>query len=52
MFSGIIGDEPADLSVYPPHRTAKGGFFFYVCVSSVPKKYPQKKACAFQSYSG
>ena len=36
----------------PPPRTAEGGFiFFYRCLV-FPKKCPQRKACAFRSYSG
>ena len=52
----IVGYEPADLTVHPPppHRTAEGGFIFFVYVSSIPPKniLKGKPDCAFRSYSG
>ena len=35
----------------PPPQTVEGGLTFFVYVSSVPKKCPQRKACTFRSYS-
>ena len=48
----IIGYEPADLTVHPPPELPRvGSFFLYRCLV-FPKKCPQRKACAFRSYSG
>ena len=48
-----IGYEPADLTVHPPppELPRVGSFFSYRCLV-FPKKCPQRKACAFRSYSG
>ena len=44
--------EPADLTVHPPPELPRvGSFFSYRCLV-FPKKCPQRKACAFRSYSG
>ena len=49
----VLGYEPADLTVHPPPpRTAARGFFFSYRCLVFPKKCPQRKACAFQNYSG
>ena len=50
--ANIIGYEPADLTVHPPPELPRvGSFFSYRCLV-FPKKCPQRKACAFRSYSG
>ena len=47
-----ISYEPADLTVHPPPELPRvGSFFSYRCLV-FPKKCPQRKACAFRSYSG
>ena len=44
--------EPADLTVHPPPELPRvGSFFSYRCLV-FPKTCPQRKACAFRSYSG
>ena len=48
----IIGYEPAYLTVHhPPELPRVGSFFLYKCLRLVlPKKCPQRKACAFRNY--
>ena len=48
----LLGYEPADLTVHPPPELPwVGSCFSYRCLV-FPKKCPQRKTCAFRSYSG
>ena len=42
-YGGIIGYEPAGLTVHPPPRMIEGGFIFFVWVSSATKMFSSKK---------
>ena len=50
--TNVIGYEPADLTVHPPPELPRVGSFFSCRCLVFPKKCPQRKACAFRSYSG
>ena len=38
-----IGFKPANIPVHPPPKTAEGKLIFFVLVSSVPEKCPQRE---------
>ena len=50
----IVGYESADLTVHPPPlpELPRMGSLFSYRYLVFPKKIPQRKACAFRSYSG